>query len=180
MNNKSNWIDVLSLIISLFTLVVVAYAALGPLAQLQKDIALQNYRDNIEIQFNYPDLKKVNSWKDDNIHSFLEKPLFHNEKGQPIYQSQFSVLNAPNDFLVEVFIFKRIVSEKNPNIFQQYSTPIELRLPDNRIPFANNKNKPRIFKLDMLIVDQNPTTIIINVLDMDRTIIKSEFFHIES
>jgi hypothetical protein len=179
-DNKPKWKDLVGIAVSLLTLLLAAYAAFGPLAQLQRNSELQNYRNNIEVRFNYPELKMVNSWNDEDIRSFLKTPLFVNEKEQPVYQAQFSVLNAPNEYLVYAFIFKRIVSDPNPNIFPQPSSPIELRLPDNKIPFANNGNRPRIFKLDMIIVDKNPTTIIINVLDKSKNIIKSEFYHIEN
>lgn len=179
-DNILKFIPLGGFIVSLLSISVGIYAVFGPISEIQKNVALQNYRRNIEIQFNYPDLKPINSWNDSTINNFVHNPLYTNQKGESVYQAQFCVINAPNDFTIETFIFKRFVTDGNPNIFQQYIVPIELRLPDkdNRA-FAKDENRPRIFKLDMVIVDQNPTTIIVNVLDRDRSVIKTGFYHIE-
>jgi hypothetical protein len=172
-------IPIAGFLVILMNLFVWIYAVFGPLSELQKNVASQNYSDNIEIQFNYPDLKEINSWNDPVMKGLIQKPVSRNEKGEPVYQAQFCVLNAPNNFSVETFIFKRYVPGGAPNLFPQLIKPIELLTPNKGKAFAKYRNKPRIFKLDMVITDQNPATIIINVLNQERSVIKSGFYHIE-
>jgi hypothetical protein len=172
-------IPIAGFVVSLMTLCVWIYAVFGPLAELQKNVAAQNYSENIDIQFNYPDLKEINSWNDPVMKGFMQKPVSRNEQGEPVYQAQFCVLNAPNNFSVETFIFKRYVPGGAPNLFPQMIKPIELLTPNKGKSFVKYRNRPRIFKLDMVITDQNPATIIINVLNQERSVIKSGFYHFE-
>lgn len=172
-------IPIAGFVVSLASLFIWIYVVFGPLSELQKNVALQNYSDNIDIQFNYPDLKEINSWNDPVMKSFMQKPVSRNDKGEPVYQAQFCVLNAPNNFSVETFIFKRYEPGGAPNTFQQLIKPIELLTPNKGKAFAKYKNRPRVFKLDIVITDQNPATIIINVLNQDKSVVKSGFYHIE-
>ena len=191
-NTKSNTVrEWLIFVVALGSLVLVGVGVFGPLASLQKDVARQqlplarlqqvvarqNYQSNIQVNWEYPSLKRLNSWSSPPIRSFLSTPL-KTQQGQTIYQAQFTVLNAPNDFRVECYIFKRIVAPGSPNTFQQSTQEIALRTPD-KAAFGTNQDKPRIFKTDMVLMDRNPTTIVINVITPNGQIIKSEFYDIE-
>ncbi len=174
----ANRISFVGLIVSILSLTVTLLIYILAVNSIDKFVNKQEFQKNIEINYQYPNLKKINSWNDPELISFMA----HDSTREPYkngttYQTQFTILNAPNNIDVKVFIYKRITT--GINIWKQDCRQIDFKSDEGKLFNDNVLDAPKVFISDLILPDNRPTSILIVLFNEIGKIIKTDVYQIQ-